>query len=454
MALEDPHISEKDCHLLARTSAQEEEGKLVAVKSVLYGCHTLDLGRCFDRKKLREKVNDLLLPLLHTRQPVRSTAEHSDVMELLYESYIEQILTGNKVNTPIAKIQSGATYKFADVSANERNALFIVCSLNTVVCARLVELTRRIETSEQANILAIYFNRYAQYGTNVLLDRIQAIEEVIIRSTEAKESLDGVISRIAESSLDDTCSGRVFKTVRADDNSFWNEFAESLVDPKNNRPELRVGERKAYTYRLQNGCYEVVSTDKGKRAPLHANKEDYTRHQSTTYSNFGVGYNPPPFFFRSSGTGDLLVGVSFSVDDCIFQRIMTYDGGTVVRPYDFDTEEEASSAYRKAIRNDLLHTSIGSLQKKHLEGGINKHNEVMAGFRWNRNKSSHITVFSDNLENRLLARVRAADLRKRLGVHFQSDDIEVPISIYPDFSEYNSVAQLADTDSEIGRAHV
>jgi len=63
------------------------------------------------------------------------------------------------------------------------------------------------------------------------------------------------------------------------------------------------------------------------------------------------------------------------------------------------------------------------------------HNEVMAGMRWSPNLK--VTVFSNNLESRLLAQLRAADIGNRM-------QCSVPIVIYPDMIEYSAEAQQSD----------
>ena len=96
------------------------------------------------------------------------------------------------------------------------------------------------------------------------------------------------------------------------------------------------------------------------------------------------------------------------------------------------------------IKNGFYHTSLEALEatgKKYLRN----HNELLVGLKWNLNGSAHITVFSNNLESRLLAQLRATDLQKRLEEKYPDQKpIVVPISNYPNFDFYTREMQQAD----------
>ena len=145
-----------------------------------------------------------------------------------------------------------------------------------------------------------------------------------------------------EGILADTTDGRIFKTIRCDAFDFWNDVANSLVNPAQNRVELRKGPRDSFAARLkkdQSG-YEVVVTDKTKRSSLHGiEKIQYSKHQSVSYTNYAVGFSPP-FFGHDRLRLDLIVGISFHPKDIILQRLMRYDGGTLDRTsYSFRHQE-------------------------------------------------------------------------------------------------------------------
>lgn len=254
---------------------------------------------------------------------------------------------------------------------------------------------------------------------------------------------------------DAASAGRIFKTLRADKNDFWDVFAAELVSPSIKKPELRHGERKKYTVKLVNGEYVVRPTSKAKKQKLpgesynEADKKLYSRHQSTSYSNYQAGYAPPYFGWDRDRAG-LVVGVSFDPQDCLIKRIMIYDGGTLDRPYDFDDENAAQVFIKQKLKSRAWHKNLASLAEFGKSTASSKNNEVMTKFRWTSRSS--ITVFSDNLQSRLLAQIRAADLKNRLKDKSPDQDVVVPITMYPDFSLYTEESQHADRKSALSIA--
>ena len=240
-------------------------------------------------------------------------------------------------------------------------------------------------------------------------------------------------------------SGKLFKTVRHDELDFWNELIWELLKPSIEKPEYRKGARKAYTVKLVNGQYKIVPTEKTRKRsdPDEAynidDKKAFSRHQSTSYANPAEGYRPP-YFGHSAARSDLLMGLSFDPSDCQLKRIMLYDNGTIKRPYDFDTVEEAQAFISEKLKAQEYHATLESLQIAGLKNGSKRHNEVMAKLRWTERCA--ITVFSNNLESRLLAQVRALDLKNRLIAQQKPND--VTITLYPDFVEYTDAQKEQD----------
>ncbi|OGT47259.1 MAG: hypothetical protein A3E82_06645 [Gammaproteobacteria bacterium RIFCSPHIGHO2_12_FULL_38_11] len=250
--------------------------------------------------------------------------------------------------------------------------------------------------------------------------------------------------------------GRIFKSIRADEQDYWEKFVEELLNPEN--PEYRFEKRKEFdrfpfTVRLNSKTaqYEVVETAKNpatqrKSNPLYplSEKMSVTKQQSVSYANPKEGYVPPVFGWDRNNRKQLLVGVSFVPADCFFWLMAVYDVGTYARTKDFHTREEADAYLDAKIKNGFYHTSLEALEatgKKYLRN----HNELLAGLKWNLNGSAHITVFSNNLESRLLAQLRATDLQKRLEEKYPDQKpIVVPISIYPNFDFYTREMQQAD----------
>ncbi|MCX7120725.1 MAG: SidE phosphodiesterase domain-containing protein [Gammaproteobacteria bacterium] len=373
------------------------------IRGILYSCHLLDLARCNNKEEMIKE-------------------KHNLDNALFIKSEIQQILTGNSRKSSIND-QS----EFLDTPIRNRTKLFILANTNPDICFRLVAFSGKITTSDQANKIAILLNYYAIKSL--------AEFEAYLLSIENAAEFNFVLSDVNDVSKN-TSKGRIIKTIRNDDDCFWPDITKSLVDPASHRPELRRVERGAFTNRLKNGTYEIVSTDKSERQSLHGDQKlQHTKHQSTSYVNYEVGYDSPYFGYHSDRS-DLIVGVSFDIKDCLFQRIMLYDGGTIVRPYDGETREEAQQYLDGKLKEKTYQTSIADLQETGLAENKDRINEVMTGFKWNVDASSHITVFTDNLESRLLAQARAISLQNQLRIKLSDNTIIVPVSIYPDFLIY------------------
>ena len=119
------------------------------------------------------------------------------------------------------------------------------------------------------------------------------------------------------------------------------------------------------------------------------------------------------------------------------------ENGSVHRPNDGE-KKELEERLKENLANQTFHTSYESLAKHAGTLGRQKSNEVLAGLSWNLDGSSQLTIFSDNLESRLLAQLRAADLKKRLEEKYPGRDIYIPITLYPSYEEYNNKAQEDD----------
>ncbi|OGT47261.1 MAG: hypothetical protein A3E82_06655 [Gammaproteobacteria bacterium RIFCSPHIGHO2_12_FULL_38_11] len=255
--------------------------------------------------------------------------------------------------------------------------------------------------------------------------------------------------------------GRIFKSIRADEKDYWEKFADELVNPE--KPEYRFEKRMEtkrfpYTIRLNPRIdrYQVVETAKDpitkrKSNPLYSlsKKMSVTKQQSVSYANPKEGYVPPVFGWNRDNRKELLVGVSFAPQDCLFWSMTVYDVGTYGRVKDFITREKAENYLFKQEMAGFYHKSLIDLEaagKQH----PTKYNELLAGLKCNLNGTAHITVFSDNLESRLLAQLRATDLQKRLEEKYPDQKpIIVPISIYPNFDFYTQEMQKNDLNDAI-----
>jgi len=423
-------------------ASDETEAKKAAAKAVLSSCHALDLARCFHIEKMNHKIIEVLDPLgsVHTEDARKK------VTDQFLKSEIQHILTGNKY----ASSFDITTSSFVECVIPEKNFLFRLAGTHPDIAIRLVSLSAHIKTVQRAWQLSVSLNRYAMQEPDALKTFLTRVENCF--STNATQTIDALLVE-EKAIMKDTSRGRIFKTIRNDDADFWDDFAAELVNPAVQKKELRYGTRKALTVKLKNGKYEVVPTDKVEKRKIpgeeysEADKKTYTRHQSTSYSNYAAGYNSP-YFGHDTGRAELLVGISFAPEDCQLKRIMMYDGGTVIRNYDFDTKEKerAEKFIQEKLQSEMYHETLASLQESGLRRNANKHNEVMAKLRWTPHTS--ITVFSNNLESRLLAQLRAQDLKNRLEIKYPDRrPITVPITIYPEFLPYTSEQQAKDRET-------
>lgn len=438
--LRDPYFdAEKDKPAL--TANDENSAKKAVLKAVLSSCHALDLARCFHADKMNHKIEEVLAPLADVNQ----AQARNQVISLFNNNEIQHILTGTKCVSTLDG--AAAPICFHEQPIPGKLFLFRLANTNPNIAIRLVALSEKMKDIAKADQLAVSLNRYAMRNHEQFEQFLSRVENCF--SERPKETIDILLQEEKEE-LKNTSTGRIFKTIRADSVDFWGDFAEELVNPAVNKKELREGGRKAWTVKIKDGKYVAAPTSKEEKRKLpdeaydEADKKAYTRHQSTSYSNYQAGYNPP-YFGHNRVRAELVVGVSFHLDDCKLKRIMVYDSGTVGRPYDFDTKEQADAFIKNRLDNAMYHVSLASLQETGLSGKHRGHNEVMAKLKWGERAT--ITVFSNNLESRLLAQLRAKNLENRLKIKYPHQAITVPINIYPEFSLYSEEHQQEDREA-------
>ena len=255
----------------------------------------------------------------------------------------------------------------------------------------------------------------------------------------------------------------LIKTIRSDDHDFWPQLVLELVwrEEREFRFEKRVQERKNYVIRLNTVPsgniytgpfqYEIVPTN-ANLLEIHVprlspeQKTQITKHQSTTLVVISKDkterYLAPPFGHSRANTS-VLVGITIATKDAVPWLMSVYDGGTVNRPNDGE-KEALEKRLREKLADQSFHTSYESLAKHARTLGREKHNEVLAGLSWNLDGSSQLTIFTDTLESRLLAQLRAADLKKRLAEKYPGREIFIPITLYPSYKEYKQDKQEKD----------
>lgn len=232
-------------------------------------------------------------------------------------------------------------------------------------------------------------------------------------------------------SLDDDF---LYKSIRNDDHDFWRTFCEGIAqDPKApkelKRAPLRFSKPKKGQFGIRiDGTYEI-----GEDKLFDEKKKDgFSKHQSCSFASPEKNFYPPVFLHDDKTCS---VGVRLDPKDALLQRIFKVDSSTVFARYrGFSSNDQVEKIYQDQLKKYEIFKDLNELVS-HKENKI--HNEVMARLKWNTKESSQICIFNDNLSSRLLAQIRALDLKNHLE-KISSDskeieipkDYEVPISFY------------------------
>jgi hypothetical protein len=245
----------------------------------------------------------------------------------------------------------------------------------------------------------------------------------------------------------------IYKTIRADDDDFWDDFIEGLFGKKQalrgamrrmpwtarlSRPDSLTGERKL----------EAVETTSLEPLFDPETKKYFSSPQSTSYAAPAEGYQPAAF---GQGTlrEDALVGIRVTPEDTLIHRIMMYDEGTIARTYDFRTKAEVDAYISRVLSGREWFNTLDELAH-YGKRDPKKHNEVMTRLSWNLDGSSQIVIFSDNLTSRILAQLRAKDLQLAIDKTLKDDGlapeelIAVPMSFYKSLKYYEAQQQIKD----------
>lgn len=441
----------------ALNGKDEHAAKKAAAKAILSSCHALDLARCFRVDAMNGKILAVLSPF--GKKPTLAAKDR--VAHCFLQSEIQHILTGNSCNCSF----NAAAHTFTDQLILEKNALFLIAGTKPPIAIRLLLLSQCILSTDQAEKLALALDKSIKKNFTAFEELLNHIEQLTI-SEDFTAILDQFLStRFPEIKKHE---GYIFKTIRADEFDFWDKFATELLDPETseNRFEKRIhGPRLPFTIRLNPTTqqYEIIETahqynehgEKIRQSPsLYSRmaKMSVTKHQSVSYANPNNNFKPPFFGHSRAHQQELLVGVAFSLKDCLFWKMMLYDGGTVDRPDDFLTREEAENYLQAKLQNGFYQTTLSGIEhagKSHPA----HYNEILAGLQWNLDGSSKIVIFTDNLESRLFAQLRALDLQNRLEEKYPDKaPIVVPIVFYPDFNPYTAENQRNDLSRRLNVA--
>ena len=246
----------------------------------------------------------------------------------------------------------------------------------------------------------------------------------------------------------------VIKALRGDSFNFSRSFIRGVFPP-NERVTLRVGRKKLFTVTGE-GVFgrsglHIFST--AKKSPQYdlSQKQGFSQIQSTSLS--WKDYLTPVFNF--GGQLDI-AGMMFDIDNVLLSnRLYIYDGGTVGRPYDFDSQEEAEEYYQKNKGSKLFSVSEYEAYKEAIKHHANKfpgsYNEAMVRLRATGEQCPIVFVGKDNLLSRLLAKEYARQMKAfMLGNDLCGEGFDVPIIYYiPDnenlnFKPYTKEEQALD----------
>ncbi len=235
------------------------------------------------------------------------------------------------------------------------------------------------------------------------------------------------------------------KVIRTDNNCFIESFAKSLTHFDDRpREELRAPHpRKAFTVHGAG----VFETKQFSPYPVHrhSEKKDLSRHQSTTFLSREV---QPQLFHGWDGVAGVLIQENLA----LINRVLGSDAGTFLRPYDFETREQAEAYHEEMIREKKLFTDIEAL-KSALKGST-RYNEVLARLHWDLN-SSAVGIFSEKLSACGTAILYAQIIRKYAKARAMEkgepwdDRYQVPLVYYlpgkaKNYRAYTAEAQAAD----------
>lgn len=200
--------------------------------------------------------------------------------------------------------------------------------------------------------------------------------------------------------------------------------------------------------------YELIFSNKDQQEEYkhkQQQKEKFTKPQSATFVSTQI---EDPLYFGWQNR-PLSTGVDFK--QALVRRIPGQDGGTVNKPYVFQTEAAAQKYAKKKLIPNL--EKLIECQNKNNEI---EYNEVMVCLPYLPTKDAKLLIYGDDSEetennkrdNRIAAIIRALDLKYNLNVKSQAEkialDYNIPIYYYDGKTnsvEYTLEEQKKDLES-------
>ena len=206
----------------------------------------------------------------------------------------------------------------------------------------------------------------------------------------------------------------LIKSTRFDSNCFIYAFSEGIT-PVPSKPivkkPLRRGEHLGYTVYAA-GVFERA---KGKKpTPYKLSPEEIAKRKSELSAHQSTSLVTPtlqsPVFGHDRSRKNVLVGFIVEAKRSLINRMYVYDGGTLDRPYEFRTAQEAERYHKHVTANPRGQILFDDLDKfkEQLEKVQHRgdYNEVMGRIQWTR-VSSTVSIFNDNYPSRCGAQFNA-----------------------------------------------
>ena len=241
------------------------------------------------------------------------------------------------------------------------------------------------------------------------------------------------------------------KSVRTDENDYFrSQTVNQLTRTAKQQIKIKLRKCKKLRYTVTgDGVFE-----RSKKSPQYTKEEKLLYSQPQSFSLVTKDVMTPVFGFNKPRQGELVVIALHKKDVLLSRRLYLYDGGTVGRPYDHDTLEEALEYYEEKVKskNRVLFADFEEFKQAiKLPQHKKKFNEVLLRARWNTDGSSHLLIASDTLQARLFAQDRARILTSRLRVQANElginwdEHYRIPIGFYlPDTDKHLTVYTEAE----------
>ncbi len=225
-------------------------------------------------------------------------------------------------------------------------------------------------------------------------------------------------------------AAQFIKNVVFDGRDFWSQFIVGLLEETylgmgESKEKIRPAIRFGMIGKFKATKAGVVAVGKVQQFPPEQ-KVGLSKKQPVSVLSVEKNYYPPVFNSTSTApsVGVMLFSENIEGNSNVMPSIiMKYDGGTMERRYHFPDEKSAEEYLTQQKQEGFWHESIDSLINSGFDS--DNHNEILARIKWDiNNPACHIGIFTDTLKSRLVAQLRATDLKINTKQQF------IPTSFY------------------------